>query len=111
MFSQPVRLADWIPPAGAGLVAVLAHDPNWSPKPFQPLYIGEFGHDARRSLESHGLPPAVLQGDVWVAVLPLPYTTSTQRRALRDELIEAYNPSKQFDPQAPVRRPIGFVTA
>ena len=109
VFSEPVRLSDWTPPSCAGIVAVLAHDPAWSPRPFRPLYFGEFGNDFRRIA---GTAPLL------VAVLPMPYSTSAQRRALRDDLISGYNPiwqaksalHKLFSP-APgePRRPIGFI--
>ena len=94
LFSEPVRLANWAPPQGAGIVAVLTHDFNWAPKPFQVLYFGEFGHDARGAIETRGL-PAGLSGDLYVATMLMPFSTSGQRLALRNELIAAYNPACQ----------------
>jgi len=64
---------------------VLARDPRWAPKPFQPLYFYEFGNNARPRLAS----PA---NDLYVSVLPMPFSTSAQRRTVRHELISAYNP-------------------
>jgi hypothetical protein len=109
VFSEPVSLKDWTPPGCAGIIAVLAHDPAWSPRPFRPLFFGEFGNDTR------GLAGT---GPYLVAALPMPYSTTRQRRALCDELISAYNPILQssesilqlFTPRPePQRRPIGFM--
>jgi hypothetical protein len=112
VFSDPVRLADWTPPSCGGVVVVLAHDPNWAPKGFRPLYFAEFGNDAGRNLTA---PPA--REPLFAAALALPYSTTAQRRALRDELVSAYNPASQaaagiaslpaMTPARP-RNPIGF---
>jgi len=50
-------------------------------------------------------------------VLPMPFSTSAQRRALRDELVSGYNPIYQtrseigrlFEPPPAARKPIGFL--
>jgi hypothetical protein len=102
-------MSEWTPPVCAGLVAVLAHDPAWSPRSFRPLYFAEFGNDTHRIA---GTAPLL------VAVLPMPYSTTAQRRALCDELISGYNPIWQTKPAMvklfsmspdPPRRPIGFM--
>ena len=85
MFTEPVRLADWTPPSHPGIVAILARDSRWAPKPFQPLYFAEFGNDRRRLA-------APLGSDLHAAVLPMPFSTTAQRRAVRNHLIAAYNP-------------------
>lgn len=90
LFNEPVPLAQWLPPSCAGLVAVLAHDHAWAPKPFRPLYFTEFGNDARRHFQHSRLWSA--SGDLYVSVLAMPFSTSAQRRALRNELVSAYNP-------------------
>jgi hypothetical protein len=88
LFSEPAPLPIWRLPRCAGIVAVLARNPRWSPKPLQPLYFGEFGNgaDSRTSL------PANAGQDLLVSVLPMPYSTAAQRRALCNELIAAHNP-------------------
>jgi hypothetical protein len=91
LFMQPVPLVEWHPPACAGILAILVRNPQWGPKPFQPLYFEEFGNDARPTV----LPPSVRRHDLLVSVLPMPFSTAAQRRALRDELIAAYNPACQ----------------
>ena len=103
VFSEPVRLSDWTAPACGGVVVVLAHDPNWAPKPFRPLYFTEFGNNSRLSLTA----PSV-RDSIFAAVLPLPYSTTAQRSALRDELVAAYNPSCQSSAPVKRRHPIGF---
>jgi len=91
LFSEPVQLAAWRLPSCAGIVAVLARNPQWAPKPLQPLYFGEFGNDAgsRTSL------PLNATRDLQVSVLPMPFSTAAQRRALCNELIAAHNPAWQ----------------
>jgi hypothetical protein len=100
VFSEPIRLAEWTPPRCAGLYAILIVDSNWAPKPFQPLCFGEFGNNAPRQELLH-LQGAILARfpakDIWVATLPMPFSTLQQRWALRNELIWAYNPICQLD--------------
>jgi hypothetical protein len=98
LFTEPVCLSAWEPPKYAGLFVILASDTNWAPKPYQPLYFGEFGNNTPESL-----PPVeysrVLGKEkgrkLFVAVLPMPFTTTHQRCTLRSELIRAYNPTAQ----------------
>ena len=94
-----------MPPSCGGIVAVLAHDPQWAPKGFRPLYFAEFGNDAGRTLTAPDM-----REPLFAAVLPMPYSTLAQRRALRDELVAAYNPACQAtaDATAKPRRTIGF---
>jgi hypothetical protein len=109
VFTEPVPIAEWTPPTCAGILAVLAHDPGWSPRPYRPLYFGEFGNETRRIAGS---------APYLIAVFPMPFTTTRQRHTLCEELISAYNPILQSSesilrlltprPTAP-RRPIGFM--
>jgi hypothetical protein len=85
VFTEPVRLQQWVQPQSAGIAAILARDSRWAPKPFQPLFFAEFGNAASRVFDGSA-------HDVYVAVLPMPFSTSAQRKALRNELISAYNP-------------------
>jgi hypothetical protein len=96
VFGEPVRLADWLPPKCGGLFVVLARDPNWSPKPFQPLCFGEFGNNEREGISSDGwAPPVGGVENLFVAALPLPFSTTAQRCAIRNDLVWAYNPPCQ----------------
>src|ERR1041385_131889 len=103
MFSEPVGIASWVPPGCPGLYAILMFDPNWAPKPLRPLYFGERGNntppqvlfqDCRRVLS--GNPKHLL-----ISTLPMPFTTTTQRCSLRDELVSAYHPTFQGDANMP----------
>jgi hypothetical protein len=96
LFSEPTRLADWKVPKYAGLFVILATDANWVPKPYQPLYFGEFGNNTpETSLPvSYALPRS--QGyALFISVLPMPFSTTAQRWALRNELLCGYNTTWQ----------------
>jgi hypothetical protein len=96
-FGEPVPFANWRPPGCASLYAILVTDPNWAPRPFQPLYFGEFGNNSSVGAvqrEVSKLIPA-RQETLFIAVLPLPFSTTGQRWILRNELIWAYNPPCQ----------------
>src|SRR5260370_4077615 len=92
LFTEPVQLAAWHPPACAGIVAILTRNPQWAPKPLEPLYFGEFGNGAARVTS---LPANARRVDLLVSVLPMPYSTAAQRHALCHELIAAHNPACQ----------------
>jgi len=94
-FSEPVSFANWMPPGCPGLFAILIVDPNWAPKPVRPLYFGEFGNDTPAHALFHDCSRVVSAAhgkNLFVCMLPMPYTTTAQRCALRNELISAYNP-------------------
>jgi len=97
-FTEPTWFADWRPPRHAGLFVILSPDSNWAPKPYQPLYFGEFGNNAQEPLLPETcawmLGPAN-RGALFVSVLPMPFSTTAQRLALRNELLRAYNPISQ----------------
>lgn len=92
VFTEAVPLAAWRPPGCAGVVAIMARNPQWGPKPLQPLYFGEFGNDATRETS---LPIVARPQDLLISVLPMPYSTAAQRRSLCNELISAHNPACQ----------------
>jgi hypothetical protein len=100
LFSEPAPLAGWRPPQCAGLFGIFVPDPNWAPKPYQPLYFGEFGNSpsaARLLAECRSVLAASRGKTVLVSVLPMPFSTTSQRCALRSELIGAYNPICQTE--------------
>ncbi len=95
-FSEPMRLSDWTPPRCAGLFAILVADRNWAPKPFEALYFGEFGNNAPPGAaiaDCAGLIAEAWNSMLLVSVLPLPFSTTAQRLALRSELAGAYHPA------------------
>jgi hypothetical protein len=98
LFTEPARLVDWQAPKYAGLFVILAQDANWAPKPYQPLYFGEFGNNTPETLlpGNHAIAPAA-EGStmLFISVLPMPFSTTAQRWALRNELLWAYNATWQ----------------
>lgn len=102
LFTEPVDLSGWRPPQYAGLYAVFVSDHNWAPKPLRPLCFGEFGNGASRGtlLANYTDLLAVAAGNkLLIAVCPMPFSTTAQRWALRDELVWAYNPACQAEGQ------------
>ncbi|HKW97426.1 MAG TPA: hypothetical protein VJN43_06810 [Bryobacteraceae bacterium] len=85
---------------------ILAKDANWAPKPYQPLYFGEIGNNT-----PDGLPPGAemllsqSRGTFFISTLPMPFSTTAQRRALRNELLLAYNSTWQVEE---IRRAAGI---
>jgi hypothetical protein len=95
LFTEPEPLASWRPPGCAGIVAILSRNPQWAPKPLQPLYFGEFGNNAANGVMIARAPENARLEELLVAVLPMPFSTVAQRRSLCRELIAAYNPAMQ----------------
>jgi hypothetical protein len=96
LFTEPTHLADWKIPKYAGLFVILAKDANWAPQPFQPLYFGEFGNNTPEAPGHYALLPRGEAGHtLFVSVLPMPFSTTAQRLALRNELLGAYNSAWQ----------------
>jgi hypothetical protein len=119
LFSEPVPLEGWTAPQFAGVYVLLAPDPNWAPKGFQPLYFGEFGNATPASVffeAAGGLVDGAAR-NVFVAILAMPFSTTTQRLTVCRELVAAYHPTHQGGapgPQSHVtfqmpRRRIGFL--
>jgi hypothetical protein len=95
LFTDPMPLPSWRPPSCGGIVSVLARNPQWGPKPLEPLYFAEFGNNAGSGAVGPRLPQEMRGRDLLVSVLPMPYSTTLQRRSLCRELIAAYNPACQ----------------
>jgi hypothetical protein len=96
VFSEPVPLDGWAAPRWAGLYVILARDASWAPKPYQALCFGEFGNNTPGAMMLPGQAHRSAAGKaLYVAVLPLPFSTTAQRWALLQELASAYNPSWQ----------------
>jgi len=75
--------------------ALLKADSNWAPRAFQPLFFGEFGnatppagffHDCAGVLKSAG------ERTLFIALLPMPFSTTSQRWTICHELVRAYHP-------------------
>ena len=88
IFSEPTRMADWKVPKYAGLFVILVKDANWAPKPYQPLYFGEFGNNTPDAPVNHALlPSGASDGTLLISVLPMPFSTTAQRWELRNEFM------------------------
>jgi hypothetical protein len=121
-FSEPTPLAQWTPPRCAGLFVILTWDSNWAPKPYRPLHFGEFGNNLQQILrptDFTGMAGAAGTELLYVSAIAMPFSTTAQRRAIRAELVHAYNPVGQageahnqfFEPppDPEPRRRIGFL--
>jgi hypothetical protein len=98
VFMEPAPHVQWTPPLCGGLFVILAKDVHWGPKPFRPLYFGEFGNNEQHTLNLDGwVRPTGSVEELFVATLALPFSTTAQRCALRNELVEAYNPIYQSE--------------
>jgi hypothetical protein len=103
LFSEPTRLSSWTQPKCACLFVVLVNDMNWAPRPMQPLCFGEFGNNSPVDalLRDYNRLLAAAGGKtLMVSVFLMPFSTTTQRWALRNELVWAYNPPCQTDGSA-----------
>jgi len=95
VFSEPRHVGGWMPPKCGGIFVLLVSDFNWAPRPFQPLCFVEFGNNSREnSLAGHhaGLAVPGISEGVFVAVFPMPFSTTAERCAVRNQLVWAYNP-------------------
>jgi len=123
VFTEPAPLDGWTPPQFAGVYALLATDPNWAPKAYKPLYFGEFGNATPASAFFRDC-PGPLKGArdhaLFVALLPMPFSTTSQRWMICQQLVRAYHPQYQaevelpgpqatFEGKTPPRRRIGFM--
>jgi len=97
-----MSFANWTPPGCPGLFAVLVFDPHWAPRPLRALYFGEFGNDtpSQRFFQdcARALSSVHDKQQLFISVLPMPFTTTTQRCSLREELLSAYHPACQNTP-------------
>jgi hypothetical protein len=96
VFSEARHISQWVHPQYAGILVFLQRNPNWAPKPFEPLCFEEFGNNvqnARSRMIRLADPAATV--DIFVSVLPMPFSTTIQRCSVRDQLITAYNPAWQ----------------
>src|SRR5204863_4090958 len=95
VFSEPRRLVEGALPKCGGVLAILVRDPNWAPKPFQPLCFREFGNNSRDGLGTYD-PVRLDRADaLFLSYVALPFSTAAQRREIQNELARAYNPFYQ----------------
>jgi len=93
VFAEAQHISQWALAQCAGLFVILVRNASWAPKPFEPLYFGEFGNNSQAPLlEVFRMANWAAAPDLFVATLLVPFSTTVQRQALRDVLIRAYNP-------------------
>ena len=111
LFNAPVVAGGWVPPAGAGLYAILIMDRLCHPQPFRPIYLGQAENYAERGfLKAHRKYwewRAVADSDanLYVATYPMPRSTAATRAAAQAQLIEHYKPlcNERAEPVRPLR--------
>jgi hypothetical protein len=74
---------------------MLGRNPQWAPKPLEPLFFAEFGNNAGSGVIAARWKDEQRAQDLLISVLPMPFSTQAQRRALCKELIASYNPAWQ----------------
>jgi len=93
IFSEPKRLVETAVPKCGGLLAILVRDPNWAPKPFQPLCFREFGNNSQEASYDPIRLARIPQADaLFVSILAMPFSTAAHRCEIRNKLAQAYNP-------------------
>ena len=102
VFSEPRPLVETALPKCAGILAILVRDPNWAPKPFQPLCFREFGNNSPQNLFAYQ-PMRWGRTELFVSVLPMPFSSTAQRCEVRNQLVWAYNPVLQNNGLPPVQ--------
>src|SRR5262245_53772477 len=90
-FTEPVPLDTAVyAPASIGIYVLLAPDPTWSPRYFQPVYFGEFGMPgaAQMTAEEQSRCLRVAAGKtLYVAVCSVPPHFAVQVTRIKNELI------------------------
>jgi hypothetical protein len=101
VFSEPTPLNSCALPKFAGLFVILARDANWAPRQFQPVCFGEFGNNTPGPLALGSVRMPANAGTLFIAILPLPFSSSAQRCDMREQLVWAYNPVCQGNAMPP----------
>lgn len=103
LFSEPVPLRGfWVPPRTAGLYVILVPDPTWLPRPFQPIFFGEFSPDRPNPVtyrEYIAWFRAAAGRDLHVAVLDAQSGASGQLPLVKRELTHTYEPICDYQAQ------------
>jgi hypothetical protein len=96
VFTEARHISQWMHPQCGGVFVILGRNTNWAPKPFEPLSFGEFGNNAGNPVATlFRLADPAAMANVFVSMLPMPFSTTAQRCSVRDQLISAYNPAWQ----------------
>lgn len=99
LFSEPVTLDEWQPPAQPGLYAVLAFDQAYHPRPYRPIFFGELSQLADPMFpRNHYRYPfwcneARDPNNLLLAWYATPGMNTAERRMLESRLVEVYDPA------------------
>ena len=98
LFSDPTAAAQWVPPSGPGVYAILIADRLCHPRPFRPIYFGQTGDFAERGFfKGHGKywewrAVADAEANLFVATYPMPFSTLAAREGAERDLVQHYRP-------------------
>ena len=97
LFNEPIEAAQWEPPSGPALFAVLIQDRLCHPKPYRPIFFGQIEAGERGFLKSHRKywewrAVADSEKNLFVAVFPMPFSSDVTRAEAERELIQHYRP-------------------
>lgn len=96
VFSEPMRFPSLLAPVSCGIYAILVRDPNYSPRPFRLLYLGESGTLSQRLTMQHEKYRDWIRqahgGELYFAHHVTFGLTDQQRKDLECALINQYRP-------------------
>jgi len=97
-FSEPMRIAKWVPPKSAGLYVILKVDLSRTPMPFKSIYFGQTRNFAERGLlkshenYEHWIKEAGSEEGIFIAIYLMLGSTEEERKIMVAELIAKYQP-------------------
>jgi len=97
-FSEPTRIAKWVPPKSAGLYVILKPDLSSSPLPLKPIYFGQSEDLSERGfIKSHHkykdwIKTAGEEEHIFIAIYQMLGSTEEERKTIEAELIAKYQP-------------------
>lgn len=95
IFGEPTLMDGGMYPASGGIYVLLTPDPTWTPRPFQPLYFGEFGiaGELQISPEKQLRCLRVAAGrNLFIAAHAMPLRQGSHFGSLKTDLIRQYAP-------------------
>jgi len=98
-FTDPVPISIWQAPESSGLYVISVSDLSSQPLPYRPLYFGETENFATRGIgRSHEkyccwIREASMEANLYISLFFMPSSRAARRRAIEQQLIQAYRPS------------------
>ncbi len=97
-FSEPSRIAKWVPPESAGLYVILKPDLSSSPLPLKPIYFGQSEDLSERGfIKSHHkykdwIKKVGEEEHIFIAIHQMLGSSEEERKTIEAELIAKYQP-------------------